>query len=268
MTTQVEKTLSGSAAGVGGAEENSLQALREASTISADDGMALRQADAESAFMEQPCVDRVETLLVESHGLFREGLRRILADTTYRLSASTATLDEIHPMLEAGSDVRLLIVDGDHDHEATCGQIRSLKEQNPSLRIVMLVERCDRGPMLAAIEAGASAYIAKSTSPEALVKMLDLVMLGEVIVPGAVLSHLLAPAAVPSPIDVNGLTEREAAILKCLTEGAQNKVIARRLDITEATVKVHVKAILRKLRAKNRTQAALWASTHLATRNS
>jgi len=58
-------------------------------------------------------------------------------------------------------------------------------------------------------------------------------------------------------------SRREMLILRMLMEGASNKVIARRLVITESTVKVHVKAILRKLRLQNRTQAAIWASNHL-----
>jgi two-component system nitrate/nitrite response regulator NarL len=61
------------------------------------------------------------------------------------------------------------------------------------------------------------------------------------------------------------LSGREEAILRLLTEGAPNKIIARKLGMAEATVKVHVKAILRKLRAQNRTQAAMWATTHLSS---
>jgi two-component system nitrate/nitrite response regulator NarL len=57
---------------------------------------------------------------------------------------------------------------------------------------------------------------------------------------------------------------REVEILKRLMEGESNKVIARKLDIAEATIKVHVKTILRKVRAQNRTQAALWATAHLS----
>ena len=60
-----------------------------------------------------------------------------------------------------------------------------------------------------------------------------------------------------------GLSVRETVILRCLMDGDSNKIIARKFDITEATVKVHVKAILRKIQAKNRTQAAIWAASHL-----
>ncbi len=68
------------------------------------------------------------------------------------------------------------------------------------------------------------------------------------------------------PIQLSlALSTRESQILHCLTDGAPNKVIARKLDVAEATVKVHVKAILRKIGAANRTQAAMWATTHLPT---
>jgi two-component system nitrate/nitrite response regulator NarL len=63
------------------------------------------------------------------------------------------------------------------------------------------------------------------------------------------------------------LSAQEAVILRGLVEGYPNKIIANRLQITEATVKVHVKAILRKIRAKNRTQAAIWAVRHLAAQH-
>jgi two-component system nitrate/nitrite response regulator NarL len=64
-------------------------------------------------------------------------------------------------------------------------------------------------------------------------------------------------------VSPRGLSARETVILRCLMQGDSNKLIARRFDITEATVKVHVKAILRKIHAKNRTQAAIWAAANL-----
>ena len=71
------------------------------------------------------------------------------------------------------------------------------------------------------------------------------------------------PASEPAGDPSIALSRRETAILRTLTEGASNKIIARKLVITESTVKVHMKAILRKLRLQNRTQAAIWARTHL-----
>jgi two-component system, NarL family, nitrate/nitrite response regulator NarL len=112
---------------------------------------------------------------------------------------------------------------------------------------------------------------------------LELVMLGETIVPPAILSsvstgddrHLSSVYADASSRESNTadelisgdgdsilppkLSAREKCILRCLLNGDANKVIARKVDISEGTVKVHVKAILRKIRVQNRTQAAIWA---------
>jgi two-component system nitrate/nitrite response regulator NarL len=75
-----------------------------------------------------------------------------------------------------------------------------------------------------------------------------------------------APAGeqqIPGNDIARSLSRRELVILRTLTEGTSNKIIGRKLVITESTVKVHMKAILRKLRLQNRTQAAIWARTHL-----
>ena len=125
--------------------------------------------------------------------------------------------------------------------------------------------------MLSAFQAGADGYLIKTISSDVLTASLDLVMLGEVVFPSAAL-NLGGEADQPAePVvnqDVNevsprGLSVRETVILRCLMQGDSNKLIARRFDITEATVKVHVKAILRKIHAKNRTQAAIWAASNL-----
>jgi two-component system nitrate/nitrite response regulator NarL len=134
---------------------------------------------------------------------------------------------------------------------------------------------------VAAFQAGSNAYFRKDIARHALIKGLELVMLGETILPPSLLSCIpnaeqneqRSSAAVDpkvpaqNPVQIEGndlprLSSREIAILRCIVEGASNKVIARRFDITEGTVKVHVKAILRKIRAGNRTQAAIWAMNH------
>jgi two-component system nitrate/nitrite response regulator NarL len=135
--------------------------------------------------------------------------------------------------------------------------------------------------------AGADGYCLATTGCEALIKYLDLVMLGEVVFPSAAFLSAIAadsqgagdwqeePAITVSPAHASHLSEsndspirtlssREAEILRCLMHGAPNKVIARKLDVAEATVKVHIKAILRKIRVANRTQAAMWAVSHLS----
>jgi two-component system nitrate/nitrite response regulator NarL len=215
------------------------------------------------------------TLLVEPNTLLREGLRRILAETAYNPVSLAATFEEALAGWEGADNPFLMIMDGARDHEEACGQIRQLKEEHSSTRVLVLVDRYDLKQIITAFQAGADAYLVKSVSCEVLVKTLDLVMLGEVVFPSIVLEllreHVLqaeaeaqgAEKALDGQFQSKGLSVRETVILRCLMEGDSNKLIARKFDITEATVKVHVKAILRKIHAKNRTQAAIWAASHL-----
>ena len=98
------------------------------------------------------------------------------------------------------------------------------------------------------------------------VKSLDLVVLGEAVLPVSALDLCYLGGSYEFGVEhrIKGLSARETMILRCLMDGDSNKIIARKFDITEATVKVHVKAILRKIQAKNRTQAAIWAASHLS----
>lgn len=217
-----------------------------------------------------PALD-VPTLLFEPNTLLREGLRRMLADSSYRLVATGSSLGEISHLALSGDRPFLAIVDAANDHAVALCQIEKLKATHPSAKAVVLVDRYDLKQLLAAFQAGADAYLIKTISCDVLLKSLDLVMLGETVFPSAALG-LVENDVVAQAGDVNhdvnevaprGLSVRETVILRCLMQGDSNKLIARRFDITEATVKVHVKAILRKIQAKNRTQAAIWAASNL-----
>jgi two-component system nitrate/nitrite response regulator NarL len=143
----------------------------------------------------------------------------------------------------------------------------------------VLSDRCELNNALAVLRAGADGYVFEQISRDALIKTLDLVMLGVTTLP-APLMRLIGEehemdseddSAVPATqTDVptfdhmpRTLSQREMTILRCLMQGEPNKIIARQFDITEATVKVHIKTILRKISVRNRTQAAVWAQSHL-----
>ncbi len=219
----------------------------------------------------------VSTLLVEPNTLLREGLKRILAETAYDPVGLSSNLVEALAGWEADGRAFLLIMDAARDHQETCRQVQLLKEHQPAARVVMLVDDYDLAEVFAAFQAGADAYLIKSISCEVLIKTLDLVMLGETVFPSAILDLLReqvmqkadgvdiqeAGKTAEDNVPAKGLSVRETVILRCLMDGDSNKLIARKFDITEATVKVHVKAILRKIHAKNRTQAAIWAASHL-----
>jgi two-component system nitrate/nitrite response regulator NarL len=158
--------------------------------------------------------------------------------------------------------------------------IRQRREHFPQARIVALADQFNLSFVRSGHEAGVNGFCLAASTPDVLIKSLELVMLGETVLPFEVLRPFAggAPQNQEQPLqgsmeepnlsDLKAckLSAREREILGCLTQGEPNKVIARKLDITEATIKVHVKAILRKIGASNRTQAAIWASQSLTRR--
>ena len=148
--------------------------------------------------------------------------------------------------------------------------VASLKARRPDCRVVVLSESYSHAEILGAFRAGASGYVLSSMGSEALVKSLELIVLGQYAIPPQALELLVAGerAAADRILRVERqrssaapglLSAREQEILTCISRGMSNKLIAREWNISESTVKVHVKAILRKIRVKNRTEAALWA---------
>ena len=148
-------------------------------------------------------------------------------------------------------------------------------------RIAVVADHYRLDEMVSAFRAGASGYFVDVMTCDVFIKSIELVMMGETIFPPAFMSFILHSESdhfgKAAPRDDNDraiahdarsaafapqLSPREKSILRCLIEGDSNKCIARKIDIAEATVKVHVKAILRKIRVQNRTQAAIWGMNH------
>jgi len=193
----------------------------------------------------------------------REGLRLILTKEALKVHSVVGDPSAISAE-EGATENHLIIVDAisDADGLESC---RSLRARFPKSRIVMLADSCEIGPIVDAFDAGVDGYLDKTISCEPLVGALRLIALGIKVVPTQVvdsLPHLyLRPTLTDWDLNSEAvsLSDRELDILRCLVRGETNKIIGRRLAITEATVKVHIKAILRKLNVDNRTQAAIWA---------
>jgi DNA-binding NarL/FixJ family response regulator len=215
----------------------------------------------------------VSTVLIGPSALFREGLSRILGDCGFQVVASAACVDE-HVLSLPPHDSLLLVIDASSEYDGALEQIANFKNRHSAARVAVLAAHHLLDHALSSFRAGAHGYFAQVSTAEALVKSLELIMLGETILPMACLSaaagrsdspgakHGNLDTARPAPAHYPLLSPQEASILECLTNGDANKVIARKLQISEATVKVHVKAILKKIRAQNRTQAAIWAMNH------
>jgi len=212
-----------------------------------------------------PMSEVLNTFIIEKNALVREGLKALLKKSDY---LPVIALEDIKQLtFSENEDECALIVLGAEElsAEEVVVILEGLKSTCPQARVLVLTSTLSIALVTASFSAGASGFILNDISPDAFLRSLDLVMLGEKVFPTA----MAALVSTQENADVSKnqtensntkfLSERETEIIMCLEGGEPNKVIARRLGITEATVKVHVKAILRKLRLKNRTQAAMWA---------
>ena len=220
----------------------------------------------------------IDAVLLCKNPLLRSGLKHLLADTCFAAS------DETSP-LPCGSEAMpaLFIVDANDSNGDVAEAIRHLKVQHSQARVVVVADCLEPNTVLAMYNAGADGFCLTSSSRDVLIKSLELVVLGHTVLPSALVLTILrervsrpersSDSAVAAKIkgshlNTRNISPREAEVLGCLAEGLSNKVIAQKLDIAEATIKVHVKAILRKIGATNRTQAAMWATEHLPMRDS
>ena len=219
--------------------------------------------------------------IVGPNPLLRESLSRFLQKSLFNVAALASCVDEL-PLATLPQDrAILLIIDGcDHPCDS-CSQIERFRQDHPAGRVVVLANHCAPGDIARVLRSGANGYFATIATCDDFIKSLELVMGGQTVLPSAALESVLQHQsageanantrldAAPIEMPVSGpntprFSARELYILRCLTEGSANKVIARECDIAEGTVKVHVKAIMRKIKVQNRTQAAIWALNNRA----
>jgi len=223
----------------------------------------------------------VVTLIIEPRSLVREGLVSLMTGHSYHVIggvASTADIDSSLPV----ADVPRLVILGALPAEEAAPAASCIRELWPDTKIVLLFERASSTDYQNWQASEIDGCIPLSVSPDMLIGTLQQIVDGDL----KILVHEAAsrsPIALPSaglpiaPVVTNeeaqtgafdgsfsirvrhGLSEREEQVLRDLVKGLPNKMIARKRDIAEATVKVHLKSILRKIRMANRTQAAIWA---------
>jgi two-component system, NarL family, nitrate/nitrite response regulator NarL len=226
----------------------------------------------------------IACVVVHPSPIFREGLTSILAKSPFKpVCTASSTKDVPSTVNRAGGQVLVLL--GARDNGNLAEALIATKARFPEAHIVVVGDSGQRDLVTTAFASGATTFIDQNVATSTLIKELELVAQGEPVISVLILKSLLVNGSAPPSVEAvptleidksqppdtdeetranpqSQLSGREAAILSALIQGAPNKVIASRLKITEATVKVHVKAILRKIRVTNRTQAAIWAMHH------
>jgi two-component system nitrate/nitrite response regulator NarL len=161
----------------------------------------------------------------------------------------------------------IVIVDGSTE-QSSLERCAALRAALPNARIVLMCDDCGLETIREAFAIAVDGVLAKDIGSKPLISAIALIGLGEKVIPSQFIDVLTAASGATSTrawgsrASLAQLSERELGILRQLVAGDANKLIARKLDVAEATVKAHIKAILRKLQVENRTQAAIWAISH------
>lgn len=203
----------------------------------------------------------IKVLVVDDHMVVRAGLDQLLSTADDMMLVGTAAdgLAAVEAFTELGPDVVLMDLsmprcDG---VEAT----RRIKLLDPDAHIVVLTSFSDQTRILDALEAGADGYLLKHADPEQILEAVRVAVSGGApLDPRAARVLLDARRTVAAP---SGLTDREREVLGLVRDGLANKQIARRLDISERTVKAHLTSVFQRIGVSDRTQAAMWAVNHL-----
>ena len=200
-------------------------------------------------------------LLVDDHPLLRKGLGQLieLEDDLKIVGEADNGKDAIE--LAILHDPDLIILDLNMQGMDGLETLRAMREQDISSRIVMLTVSDNDEDVVCAITYGADGYLLKDMDPEQILEKIKEAALGKMVISDK-LTHILAGAIRKDDNNRTSLlaklTSREHEILKYIAKGLSNKLIARELDISDGTVKVHVKHILKKLGLRSRVEAAVW----------
>jgi DNA-binding NarL/FixJ family response regulator len=202
----------------------------------------------------------IAVLVVDDHPALRAGLAQLLeqADDITLIGLAADGAKGVELALDAHPDVVLMDLEmpGLDGIEAT----RRIRASREHIQVVILTSFSDRARILDALDAGAAGYLLKDAEPEQLLRGIRAAAAGEAPLAPRAASELLAERHETRP--ASELTPREREVLAMVAEGLPNKLIARRLEISEKTVKAHLTRIFERIGVSDRTQAALWAQRH------
>jgi len=220
------------------------------------------------------------TIIVAAGAVLREGIASSLQNTPYKVIASATGPKELTHIRYPEGQSTLAIVGTDGRPaklDETAETVRLLRSLMPDGKVVLILETDRTIDLPRVLALSPDACIVNLSSGDTLLKVLELTFMNQRVF---VLAHSIAAtardtvestdsASLQSPdsnrLGINGqssLSPREREVLTCLAEGKSNKVIARQYSLSEATIKVHLKSVLRKIGKHNRTQAAIWAIEH------
>ncbi len=204
----------------------------------------------------------IKVLLADHNEIFREGLAMLLEaqEEIQVVSLCSNSQQVIGKVKETEPDV--VLIDSNIPEYDSINITTEIRKSSPAVKVAMFTHSENQEHLSAAIKAGAAGYLSKDMKVGDLVKSIDLIEKGQVIVSPPLASKLadrLPSPGIERTPGKTALSERETEVLKLLARGDTNKEIAGTLFVTENTVRVHLKNILEKLNLRNRQQAAAYA---------
>lgn len=198
----------------------------------------------------------MRVLIADDHDLLRDTLVLFLENGNGMEVAAVGTLDEAHARIEQDPKYDLVLLDYNMPGMNGLDGLNQTLILDGGQRVALISGEATREIAERALEAGAAGFVPKTLPAKSMINAVRFMAMGEQYAP---LDFMTAAESAPENPLAAKLTPRELDVLKGLTEGKSNKEIARDLDITEPTVKLHMKTLFRKLDATNRTQAAMIA---------
>ncbi|MDQ2825609.1 MAG: response regulator transcription factor [Actinomycetota bacterium] len=202
----------------------------------------------------------IRLLVVDDHPVVRNGLVELLS-TTDDIEVVAAAVNGAEAVdLAALHHPDVILMDLSMPVMGGCEATRRIVGADPEARVLVLTSFTDQEGILDAIDAGAAGYLLKDAEPSELLGAVRAVARGESPLDPKVAATLLRSRTTRRQLPE--LTERERQVLQLVGAGLANKQIARRLDISEKTVKAHLTSVFHRIGVSDRTQAALWAARH------
>ncbi len=202
-------------------------------------------------------------LIVDDHPLFRTGMRQLIEMAKDELElVAQASSGEEGIRLAAEQLPDMILLDLNMKDTSGIDVLKAVKSENADCRVIMVTVSDAAEDLVGALRAGADGYLLKDMEPPDLLAAIKNAARGQTVLSDKLIGLLVQAIrddARPGSPEEAGLTEQEQKVLAQIAAGKSNKLIARALNISDATVKVHVKHILKKLNMNTRVEAAVWA---------
>jgi two-component system nitrate/nitrite response regulator NarL len=205
---------------------------------------------------------KTSVVVIDDHPLFRKGVADLIRMEPSLQLVGEAADGESGLRVARDTDPDLILLDLNMKGWTGIQTLERLRAADLDARIIMLTVSDSEEDVVAALRTGADGYLLKDMEPEDILDCLRRATQGRVVISQRLtelLAHALREDPRPKRPDQAGLTPREEEILALIARGNSNKLIARELDLTVGTVKVHVKHVLKKLGLRTRVEAAVWA---------